>query len=327
MKAKLANGTIMVSEANVGMDRRTHLELTNIFKYITTMTVKTVDRWISTSMKSFETISVHDREINTYKKYSLDINFEQLKDAAVFARMYHLSTLQKVVNAQLWLAAPDFKSLCELNKGFLQGLCDETPYHCGPVFKETLPLLPKLFNLHSFEVLTVESQPYETGKLSEEQYNSRPPGEKGSPWSVFAGSKSWYEYQQIPYLKFYVDGSNRPEALFTLLKQVPMLYVAASAVYRTDVFTGSDLWTIPLNRTRTAPSEDDLSRQGWSHEDEETEKVYIPANGDVLEDFENYYMAMRQHDVIYFHVSVRKWVDFDLVGKVLEVVKCWSATE
>lgn len=52
-----------------------------------------------------------------------------------------------------------YDDLLHLNVEFIQGRLPMTPYHCGPLNDETLPMVEDLVRLHAFGFLSISSQP------------------------------------------------------------------------------------------------------------------------------------------------------------------------
>lgn len=59
----------------------------------------------------------------------------------------------------LYKSVTSFQDLIDLNVCFLRGELSWTPYHDGPIFEETLPLLQNLIRINEAGFLSVEGQP------------------------------------------------------------------------------------------------------------------------------------------------------------------------
>ena len=73
----------------------------------------------------------------------------------------HLSEADKEV-LQTWANVGDYAQLLDLNRDFL---CEKILFACyqlGPIYAETMPLMPGLLSLHYFGILTISSQPSKT---------------------------------------------------------------------------------------------------------------------------------------------------------------------
>ena len=64
-----------------------------------------------------------------------------------------------IPNPESFRHITSWHNLCELNVRFLEGKIDRTYYHCGPIWKETLPLVPKLVRLNRAGFYTINGQP------------------------------------------------------------------------------------------------------------------------------------------------------------------------
>ncbi|KAI6831416.1 hypothetical protein KC340_g11711 [Hortaea werneckii] len=88
-----------------------------------------------------------------------------------------------------WKSAESFQELLDLNRKFLRGESKRSCYHRGPIFNETIALVPGLLRLHDYGMLTMESQP----------------GTAPTPTTVTCpccSDERWVEIQQRPYLMF-----------------------------------------------------------------------------------------------------------------------------
>ncbi|KAI7167488.1 hypothetical protein KC352_g25574 [Hortaea werneckii] len=88
-----------------------------------------------------------------------------------------------------WKSAKSFQELLDLNRKFLRRESNRSCYHDGPIFDETIALVPGLLRLHDYGMLTVESQPSE----------DTAPTWEDCPCCPFEG---WFQNQQRPYLVF-----------------------------------------------------------------------------------------------------------------------------
>jgi hypothetical protein len=61
-----------------------------------------------------------------------------------------MDTFQKITN---------LKELIQANVQFLKGYLNRSPYHCGPIDTETLPMLEDLVELNELGCITINSQP------------------------------------------------------------------------------------------------------------------------------------------------------------------------
>ncbi|GAB1736906.1 hypothetical protein NU219Hw_g8931t1 [Hortaea werneckii] len=95
---------------------------------------------------------------------------------------------QEIVRLE-WKSAESFQELLDFNRKFLRGESKRSCYHRGPIFNETVALVPGLLRLHDYGMLTVESQPSE----------DTAPTWENCPCCHFEG---WFQNQQRPYLVF-----------------------------------------------------------------------------------------------------------------------------
>ena len=59
-----------------------------------------------------------------------------------------------------WHTAKDYAALLRTNRAFLRDELEFSPYHKGPIYKETMAMMPALLRLHDYGMLTLGSQPH-----------------------------------------------------------------------------------------------------------------------------------------------------------------------
>lgn len=90
-----------------------------------------------------------------------------------------------------WRLAESFQELLDLNRKFLRGETKRSCYHRGPIFDETVALVPGLLRLHDYGMLTMESQPG----------TAPPPNWVKCPC---CSDERWIQIQQRAYLMFII---------------------------------------------------------------------------------------------------------------------------
>jgi hypothetical protein len=140
---------------------------------------------------------------------------------------------------EAWRTAKSFSDLCVLNRKFLRGEIEETPYHCGPIVEETIPLVESLLRLHDFQMLTHNSQPYTDAYPS-----------------LFEGK--WYQGKQRPYVSFVVPRKHAV-SLFRKLKERQEVVVMASDIYGKVLKDSHKMVTV--TRERVADTAEDIVRE------------------------------------------------------------------
>lgn len=193
---------------------------------------------------------------------------------------------------KLWRAAEDFSDLLVLNQKFLLGEIPETPYHCGPIDDETIPLVESLLRLHDFQLLTDNSQPYE---------HKRP----------FRLGDDWAEYEQRPYVSFTMSAlPGWDRELLALLRHQPDILVQASTLYPYELVPGSDKQVV-VSRDRIAKTTKDLRSTTW--------KPITMALTDVDISNEEFFCldSLKRSKPVVFVVAAREWgPHLDLLGMI-----------
>jgi hypothetical protein len=59
----------------------------------------------------------------------------------------------------VWKSITSYQDLVDVNVAFLNGKLSRTPYHSGPIDKETVPLLKKLIKINKMGFVSIEGQP------------------------------------------------------------------------------------------------------------------------------------------------------------------------
>ncbi|KAK3672531.1 hypothetical protein LTR78_007581 [Recurvomyces mirabilis] len=59
-----------------------------------------------------------------------------------------------------WATATSWKDVLDLNRAFLRKETEATPFYCGPIYWETVPMVPALERLHDYGIFTTASQPW-----------------------------------------------------------------------------------------------------------------------------------------------------------------------
>jgi len=91
---------------------------------------------------------------------------------------------------QEFFAVETYKELLEVNKKFIRGEIEETPYHFGPLEADSQTLKDDLLALHDKGILTVNGQAGAAGTSYDE-------------WSDYA--QGYVDQKQAPYLSFYIE--------------------------------------------------------------------------------------------------------------------------
>ena len=100
-----------------------------------------------------------------------------------------------------FMSVKDWAGFIDLNRQSLRGQVDFSPYHAGPIYSETKPLVPGLLRLHDFGILTIESQPSQL---------KGPVVTPANPNHECCKGKDWMLMRDLPYLSFIVpDAGSR----------------------------------------------------------------------------------------------------------------------
>jgi hypothetical protein len=91
-----------------------------------------------------------------------------------------------------FFAVETYKELLEVNKKFIRGEIEETPYHFGPLEADSQTLKDDLLALHDKDIFTVNGQAGAAGTSYDE-------------WSDYA--QGYVDQKQAPYLSFYIEKS------------------------------------------------------------------------------------------------------------------------
>jgi hypothetical protein len=166
-----------------------------------------------------------------------------------------------------------------------------TPYHCGPVDEETIPLVPGLLKLHEFALLTIGSQPYEQ--------------------SVYESGKNWSEYQQRPFIIFIMPGKNALSLeFFERLKKRADIVVSAQELCPFKIVDGSHDPHV-VSRMRVAVTVKDLETAEWEV------STSICYDGDRSYNDLFCVDVMKSEKPVIFDVAASEWgVQLDLLGVI-----------
>ncbi|KXS98137.1 hypothetical protein AC578_9391 [Pseudocercospora eumusae] len=229
----------------------------------------------------------------------LPCDFEQLLQIFDLARNFAIEPLIRVTTHQLWNDVPDFSSLCKLNEMFLQGIIQRTPYHEGPIFEETLPMVPSLLQLQKLGVFTDGSRPY--GIVT---------------YEVDDEGKEWF-YEQRPCLDFIMTTHNdNYKKLFDGLQKRPEIVMLAWTVNPPQRFpfqekSSNDESAFLFNNLEAFRV---VNSSGGYQEDPSTlEYEFDPDN-----DPEFRHQSMRKFDPVFFRWKARDW-KVNVVDLVLDV--------
>lgn len=233
------------------------------------------------------------------KDFYLPCNFEQLLRICDLATCFGIQSLIRVTTHQLWNDVPDFSSLCRLNELFLRGSIQRTPYHEGPIFEETLPLVPSLLQLQKLGIFTDGSRPH--GIVS---------------YEVDDEGQEWF-YEQRPCLDFIMTTHDEKyKKLFDGLKDRPEIAMLAWTVnppqrfpYREDQLDNKSAQLFnSLEAFRVVNSSGVYQEQPSTFEYE-----FDPDN-----DPEFCHQSMRKFDPVFFRLRAKIW-NINVVDVVLNV--------
>lgn len=211
-----------------------------------------------------------------------------------------------------WLSARTFDVLLDLNRKFLKGEIKRTPYHCGPLDEETLPLVPKLLEMADAGLMSHGSQPFEksTTQMATDHPDARCRGQ-------------WTEAQQIPFVDFLLAEDHgckvKAVALFDALRAMPDIVVRATRVRTFEHFAQSDSPMI-VSRVRTAATRQGLEIKGWKN------LTGALADYDMREEDFHELRALKETDVVDFSVAAAKWEDIDVLQIVLDAAASASGS-
>jgi hypothetical protein len=231
--------------------------------------------------------------------FQLPGDTETLRNLEILASKLQI---QKLYSECLWKACEDFDQLIELNRKFLKGEIDSTPYHVGPIETETELLVQDLLQLHDYRLLTFNGQPFENQE---------------SFWNE--DSQSWADYQQRPYLSFIMEGQTGNDAayltLFKLLKSTTNVVVRATKVCSSEAVHESD-HEVVVTRERLSQTTENLKSQPW--------RSLTSCLVDTDSTGEDLFLlrAMQNSDPVIFDVAAKEWNDpVNLIGVVAELAK------
>lgn len=145
-------------------------------------------------------------------------------DRALARLAGNYSRRDKKVLAQ-WEEADSWERILELNRAYLVGEFEFTPYYAGRIHEETLPLVPGLLELHDFGFLPFSSQPAGTDG----------PREVDCPC---CDKKEMYVAKQRPFLSFLAPGNGdlisaeKMNVFINALMQDESVYASALVFHR-----------------------------------------------------------------------------------------------
>ena len=110
--------------------------------------------------------------------------------------------------------AKTYKDVIAANVLFLEGKLNRSPYHFGPIDKETVPIVNNLVQLNQYGLITVQSQPAisKVGFINKTWYVH---GEQMGNW--------WYASEQRPFVEGYLPIDDLTGFL-TFMKSQPDYY-------------------------------------------------------------------------------------------------------
>lgn len=192
----------------------------------------------------------------------------------------------------MWKTAKDFSDLITLNQKFLLGHIPETPFHCGPIDEETIPLVPGLLELHKFGLFTIGSQPYEQ--------------------VINESTKGYDECQQRPYVAFIITGKDGLYLdFFNKLKE--RADVSSVELCPFKILDGSPDSHV-VSRNRTASTVKDLETAEWGKD-----STTVRSSEDVSAELD-LPDAMKSVQPVLFNVVASEWgVQLDLLRVIKEV--------
>lgn len=147
-----------------------------------------------------------------------------------------------------WKHVRSFDDLVRVNASFVRGELQYSPYSCGPLMPDSLPLIPKLLALHQFGLVTTN------GQSNECKY--------GQP--TRSGDK-YFDSEQKPYLCFTMLKSEGGRKLIKELMDSDkfVVKVTDSETDQIDSNMSTSIKRYNVTRDRSAPSLDDLVETPW----------------------------------------------------------------
>ena len=207
-----------------------------------------------------------------------------------------------------WDDAKSFKDLIVLNKEFINGKLDQTPYHGGPLEHGDDELKRKLVQLHDYGLLTVDGQDAtcKYGYCTTTAFYSHKNRSK----------QTYYiDMEQRPYLSFYMDLVENESLANSLLQQIQasdLMFVMdniATNDHVTNLKKGSHYC---VTRYRYGLDKTALHTQKWFMSTSVPENVLQYYWGDAAPILEK---------TMYFDVAMREYGKGDLESILLDMCR------
>ncbi|RMZ10496.1 hypothetical protein D0862_03238 [Hortaea werneckii] len=211
-----------------------------------------------------------------------------------------------------WRSASSFQELLDFNRKFLRGESKRSCYHRGPIFNETIALVPGLLRLHDYGMLTMESQP----------------GTAPTPTRIecpCCSDERWVQIQQRPYLMLILPYHDKipKEVVRRFLVELLIDDDFYAHIWRDE---GSCRWRSCRKNIRTASS----FPQDWAtHKSKEAEKKEDLASAELnhqqrldlqcgceTDIFATYDNVMEDTSPLLVRVLAKSWEETDLQALV-----------
>lgn len=151
---------------------------------------------------------------------------------------------------EIWRAARHFDDMLALNKKFIKGELEATPYYGGPLDDETKELIPGLLRLHDLRVFTFGSQPFEHGFRLVHDTSTK-------------SHYKWVEDHQLPVIYFVMAQEDNPLKVFRNLRTRRDINTYAEELFPYAVVEGSCTEDIVVTRCRESNSWFGLKFSKW----------------------------------------------------------------
>lgn len=138
-----------------------------------------------------------------------------------------------------------YQDLIAVNVAFLRGEIDHTPYHGGPIDRETVPLLGKLVQVNQFGFVTVCGQP---AVDLESGFNEK--------------TKKFWQVRQRPFLEGYLPKIFLPELLEFLHQQTDYVYNIWDLQWKTNGWWSRLFFQVPKHEVQSTLLETTML-DGW----------------------------------------------------------------
>ncbi|KAK5123069.1 hypothetical protein LTR85_003265 [Meristemomyces frigidus] len=206
-----------------------------------------------------------------------------------------------------WYDAKSYEDILNLNRAFLRGESEISPYHMGPIYAETTSSLPTLLRLHDLGILTTNSQPSKVTGPEYDQCNCCP------KWS-------WFWNKQRAFLSFMMP------------KDVGRVPMTIEKKFIEELMFDSNFFVSLYNGVRVIDNfpkewETHISKKADSKAELESDlevtyrKIIKLDDTSAIIPFATESGVLLKAQPLLVHVLARSWEEEDLVGLVEQAAK------